>query len=149
MCQMCFLTFIIYLFKWKNIYLSMYKVTTQVRRRWKKTCLCFWISSPVVASNSNYWKLPRVAFPITNSVIVVPTDKNSEILNSRPKVPTQTGKKDISRLFPLTCTSAICACVCWLKRVSLTLAKTPHRGLLIYSVFINRIYVVLWRLQCP
>lgn len=51
--------------------------------------------------------------------------------------------------FPPTCASAICACMCWLKRVSLTLAETPHRRLLIHSVLINRIYVMLWRLQCP
>lgn len=58
-------------------------------------------------------------------------------------------KRQSCKLHPPTCTSAICACVCWLQRIPLTLAETPHRGLLINSVFVNRIYMVFWRLQCP
>lgn len=44
----------------------------------------------------------------------------------------------------LTCIGAVSA---WLQRVSLALTQTPDRGLLIDSVLIDRVDVVLWRLQ--
>lgn len=39
--------------------------------------------------------------------------------------------------------------MCWRQRIPLALAETPHRGLLIDTVFIDGVYVVLWGLQGP
>lgn len=48
-----------------------------------------------------------------------------------------------------TCARAESASVCRRQRVPLALAETPHRGLLIDTVFIDGVYVVLWGLQGP
>lgn len=53
-------------------------------------------------------------------------------------------------MFPIhTCARAEGAGVCWRQRIPLALAETPHRGLLIDTVFIDGVYVVLWGLQGP